>query len=247
MLAELVPSGGCRRRACAAATPGTPRAWTSARATSPPDLQDIVAGGEAGDRADRRPRRARRWSSACRCPPRASSSTSVGPLTELRQVLRTLSAVLVAGAVAATAAGAAFGVWASRRAVQPLEQVAGAATRIAGGELATRLPADRRPRPGRHRRRLQQHGRRAVGPDRARRPVRRRRQPRAAQPADHAWSPASRCSARRRDGAVAARRRRPSRMVEGELAPVPPDARRPAAAGPPRRRRDRRAAACRCP
>jgi two-component system sensor histidine kinase MtrB len=63
------------------------------------------------------------------------------PLTELQQVLGTLSVVLGTGALAATAAGAAFGGWASRRAVQPLEQVAGAATRIAGGELTTRLPA----------------------------------------------------------------------------------------------------------
>jgi two-component system sensor histidine kinase MtrB len=61
-------------------------------------------------------------------------------LSEMQQVLRTLAAVLGAGALAATAAGATFGVWASRRAVQPLEQVAGAATRIAGGELTTRLP-----------------------------------------------------------------------------------------------------------
>lgn len=65
----------------------------------------------------------------------------LAPLNELRQVLSTLAAVLGAGALAATAAGTAFGVWASRRAVQPLEQVAGAATRIAGGELGTRLPA----------------------------------------------------------------------------------------------------------
>jgi two-component system, OmpR family, sensor histidine kinase MtrB len=65
----------------------------------------------------------------------------IAPLTELRQVLRTLTAVLGAGALAATAAGAAFGGWASRRAVYPLEQVAGAATRIAGGELHTRLPS----------------------------------------------------------------------------------------------------------
>ncbi|MEU2349131.1 HAMP domain-containing sensor histidine kinase [Modestobacter sp. NPDC049651] len=64
----------------------------------------------------------------------------VAPLTELQTSLHTLSAVLGAGAAAATAAGAAFGVWASRRVVQPLEQVAGAATRIAGGELAIRLP-----------------------------------------------------------------------------------------------------------
>lgn len=62
-------------------------------------------------------------------------------LSELQQVLRTLAAVLGAGGLAATAAGAAFGRWASRRAVQPLEQVAGAAARIAGGELTTRLPA----------------------------------------------------------------------------------------------------------
>ncbi|MGY1803021.1 sensor histidine kinase [Blastococcus sp. SYSU D00922] len=65
----------------------------------------------------------------------------LAPLDELRQVLSTLAAVLGAGALAATAAGTAFGVWAGRRAVQPLEQVAGAATRIAGGELGTRLPA----------------------------------------------------------------------------------------------------------
>ncbi|SNT03123.1 Signal transduction histidine kinase [Geodermatophilus pulveris] len=65
----------------------------------------------------------------------------LAPLTELQQVLRTLAAVLAAGALVATAAGAAFGLWASRRAVQPLEQVAGAATRIAGGELTTRLPS----------------------------------------------------------------------------------------------------------
>ncbi|WP_138761016.1 sensor histidine kinase [Modestobacter altitudinis] len=64
----------------------------------------------------------------------------VAPLAELQASLRTLTAVLGAGALAATAAGAVFGAWASRRVVQPLEQVAGAATRIAGGELGIRLP-----------------------------------------------------------------------------------------------------------
>jgi two-component system, OmpR family, sensor histidine kinase MtrB len=64
----------------------------------------------------------------------------LSPLSELQQVLRTLAVVLGAGGLAATAAGAGFGVWASRRAVAPLEQVAAAATRIAGGELTTRLP-----------------------------------------------------------------------------------------------------------
>jgi two-component system sensor histidine kinase MtrB len=69
----------------------------------------------------------------------------IAPLAELEVVLRSLGALLGAGALAATAAGAGFGRWASRRAIQPLEQVAGAATRIAGGELTTRLPATEDP------------------------------------------------------------------------------------------------------
>ena len=64
----------------------------------------------------------------------------VSALRELQGVLHTLAAVLGAGAATATGAGTAFGLWASRRVVQPLEQVAVAATRIAGGELTTRLP-----------------------------------------------------------------------------------------------------------
>ncbi|WP_409330368.1 ATP-binding protein [Trujillonella humicola] len=64
----------------------------------------------------------------------------IAPLGELQSVLHTLAVVLAAGALTATAAGAGFGVWASRRVVQPLDQVAGAATRIAGGEVSTRLP-----------------------------------------------------------------------------------------------------------
>jgi signal transduction histidine kinase len=63
----------------------------------------------------------------------------ISPLVELQMQLHTLAAVLGAGALAATAAGAGFGIWASRRVVHPLEQVASAATRIAAGELTTRL------------------------------------------------------------------------------------------------------------
>ena len=149
VLGELVPSGRRRTSSCAAATPGTPPASTSARGTCRRTCGSSSQGGAAataavetadGPAADGRRAAAR---------PPASSSTRLAPLTELQQVLRTLAAVLGAGALAATAAGAAFGVWASRRAVQPLEQVAGAATRIAGGELTTRLPGHRRPRPGR--------------------------------------------------------------------------------------------------
>ena len=64
----------------------------------------------------------------------------VTPLDALQAALRTLATVLGVGALAATAAGAALGVWASRRTVQPLEQVAVAATSIAGGDLGARLP-----------------------------------------------------------------------------------------------------------
>jgi two-component system sensor histidine kinase MtrB len=63
----------------------------------------------------------------------------ISPLTALQAELHTLAVVLAAGAGTATAAGAAFGIWTSRRVVRPLEEVAGAAGRIAGGELTTRL------------------------------------------------------------------------------------------------------------
>jgi two-component system sensor histidine kinase MtrB len=65
----------------------------------------------------------------------------VSELTELQQVLHTLTAVLAAGAAAATTAGALFGWWASRRVVQPLEEVGAVAGRISAGELTSRLPA----------------------------------------------------------------------------------------------------------
>ncbi|MGY1743720.1 MULTISPECIES: sensor histidine kinase [unclassified Blastococcus] len=105
----------------------------------PPELQELVAGGSVG-----------RVRSASSDGPRLVVGVPVAgadlefyelaPLVELQSVLRTLGIVLGAGALTATAAGAAFGVWASRRVVQPLDQVAAAATRIAGGEVSTRLP-----------------------------------------------------------------------------------------------------------
>ncbi|MGZ8751040.1 MAG: sensor histidine kinase [Pseudonocardia sp.] len=139
VVAELVPSGG------ADVVVRSGGAWYSSgldvgKRDVPTSLRGIVEGGEAATvpiaTADGP-------ALMIGVPLRASEAEfyEVAPLTELQQVLRTLAAVLGAGAVAATAAGAGFGVWAGRRAVQPLEQVAGAATRIAGGELTTRLPA----------------------------------------------------------------------------------------------------------
>lgn len=138
VLGELVPSGG------ADIVVRSGDAWFSSSLDVgardvPADLREIVDSGSAG---------------TVRIDTPAGPALVVGvpigavgvefyeisPLAELRMVLRTLAAVLGAGAAAATAAGAAFGAWASRRAVSPLEQVAGVATRIAGGELTTRLP-----------------------------------------------------------------------------------------------------------
>jgi two-component system, OmpR family, sensor histidine kinase MtrB len=138
VLGDLVPSGG------ADIVVRSGDAWYSSSldvgATDvPPELREILAGGAAGTLRVDSPAGPRLMVGV----PLAGTGVhfyEVAPLTELRQVLRTLAAVLGAGALAATAAGAAFGGWASRRVVQPLEQVTGAAIRIAGGELSTRLP-----------------------------------------------------------------------------------------------------------
>jgi two-component system, OmpR family, sensor histidine kinase MtrB len=105
----------------------------------PAALQEVVAGGAAGalrvESAD-----GPRLVVAVPVVSAGVEFYEVAPLDDLETLLRTLAVVLGAGAVVATLAGAGFGAWASRRAVLPLEQVAGAATSIAGGELSTRLP-----------------------------------------------------------------------------------------------------------
>jgi two-component system, OmpR family, sensor histidine kinase MtrB len=65
----------------------------------------------------------------------------IAPLRELDGNLRLLSAILMGGALLATAAGAALGAWASRSVVTPLNRVAFTAASIAGGDLDNRLPA----------------------------------------------------------------------------------------------------------
>jgi signal transduction histidine kinase len=65
----------------------------------------------------------------------------IAPLGELDENLRLLSAILMGGALLATAAGAALGAWASRSVINPLNRVAVTAASIAGGELDNRLPA----------------------------------------------------------------------------------------------------------
>ncbi|WP_324194791.1 HAMP domain-containing sensor histidine kinase [Nocardia terpenica] len=65
------------------------------------------------------------------------------PMAEFYAMLRVLRTLLISCAVAAAAIGALLGVWAGRRVLNPLRQVAGTAGRIASGELELRLPATR--------------------------------------------------------------------------------------------------------
>jgi two-component system sensor histidine kinase MtrB len=60
-------------------------------------------------------------------------------LDPLEHTLRTLLELLGVGALATTLIGVGGGLWASRRAVRPLERVSSAAVLIAEGELTTRL------------------------------------------------------------------------------------------------------------
>jgi len=60
-------------------------------------------------------------------------------LAELDATLRILSASLAVAAAVTTAAGAMLGSWASKRALQPIRDVAAAADNIARGDLDTRL------------------------------------------------------------------------------------------------------------
>ncbi|MGN6243923.1 MAG: sensor histidine kinase [Motilibacteraceae bacterium] len=106
----------------------------------PEALQSVVDGGDAGT-VRTRSRGEPKLVVGVPVPQAGLAFYEVAPLSELETVLRTLGAVLAAGAATATAAGIVLGIRASRLVVQPLEQVAGAAARIAGGDLATRLPA----------------------------------------------------------------------------------------------------------
>ncbi|MGH8866612.1 MAG: sensor histidine kinase [Actinomycetes bacterium] len=74
-----------------------------------------------------------------------ASVYDVAPLSDLQRTLRFLGLVLISGAVVTSALAAALGFRLSRRVLQPLDQVAGTAAAIAGGNLSTRLPATRDP------------------------------------------------------------------------------------------------------
>ncbi|WP_329065694.1 sensor histidine kinase [Amycolatopsis sp. NBC_01480] len=62
------------------------------------------------------------------------------PLLELDRTFRYLSTVLIAGTVACGLFGAGLGAWSARRALRPLTALTEAASRVARGDLAARLP-----------------------------------------------------------------------------------------------------------
>jgi two-component system, OmpR family, sensor histidine kinase MtrB len=61
------------------------------------------------------------------------------PLDDIEDTLRALGLALLGASALTTMAGVAFGTWASRRVLRPLEDVSGTAERIAAGDLSARL------------------------------------------------------------------------------------------------------------
>jgi signal transduction histidine kinase len=141
-LGDLVPSGG------ADVVVRQGGAWYSSSLDIgehdvPRDLEALIAGGAAAATATTGSANGPRLVVGVRVPSVGMDFFEISPLAELQSALRTLAGVMAAAAAVATLAGGAFGAWASRRVVHPLEEVAGAAGRIAGGELTARLaPTD---------------------------------------------------------------------------------------------------------
>lgn len=106
----------------------------------PPDLTAKALTGVA---VSQRFRYAGTTAIAVSVPVRAADAVyiQVFSLSELNSTLRILSASLGVAALITTAAGALLGSWASKRALQPVRDVATAAGEIAGGKLDTRLRA----------------------------------------------------------------------------------------------------------
>lgn len=69
----------------------------------------------------------------------------LAPLVQLDRTFRFLSGLLVAVTVISGLLGVVLGSWASRRALRPLTELTKAASRIAGGDLRARLPAQTDP------------------------------------------------------------------------------------------------------
>jgi two-component system sensor histidine kinase MtrB len=80
-----------------------------------------------------------------RVPSVSASIYEVRLLAELNSTLRLLGSVLAIGAFSSVGLGAVIGMRLSRTVLQPLDQIAGTAAAISGGELSRRLPDTRDP------------------------------------------------------------------------------------------------------
>ena len=67
----------------------------------------------------------------------------LAPLRELRAALEVVKRTLIVCGIAATVAAALVGLWASRRLLRPLRQLADTAVRVADGQLDIRVPKAR--------------------------------------------------------------------------------------------------------
>lgn len=117
--------------------------WYSSSLTLPSDvvpvsLQDAVAAGDAGVG----------WTQlngtpaivvGVHVPAVDAEFYEVASAVELDRTLNTIAAVLAGFAALTTVGGGLLGRWASRRVLAPLNAVAGAAARIAGGDMRTRV------------------------------------------------------------------------------------------------------------
>jgi signal transduction histidine kinase len=110
----------------------------------PPDLRALVGDGHAGTS----------WGRLSGDPVVAVGTPlpavqaqffEIAPATELASTLRTLGLALAAFAALTTVGGTLIGRAAARRVVAPLDGIASATARIAGGDIATRLSATQDP------------------------------------------------------------------------------------------------------
>ena len=116
--------------------------YSSSVSVDPSQLPaDLLEFARAGSAARRRIEVGGATALAVAIPLGAASAVfvEVAPLDEIRRTLGVLRAALVVGSVGSAAASAVLGWFVADRLVRPLRRLSHAATRIAGGELGTRL------------------------------------------------------------------------------------------------------------
>lgn len=105
----------------------------------PAELREVVEGGIAATQRIERPGALDLVVGVPLDAEAGSAFYEVFPLKELRATLGVIrGSLLLAGAITAAAA-AALGMWASRRVLRPVNDIADAATRIASGDMTARL------------------------------------------------------------------------------------------------------------